>query len=147
MSSARIGGGYMGKAHIPCVATFLLRSITLKINKNPNSRSLELQLQDAQAVIARQAIELTEALAELERLRTPSNGELRVVSAQPGLIDVREEMPTSGSRVLALTRGGTLIHTVWKNSERDFIGAWMDYPTVPKSVKKWLETAWIAKKF
>lgn len=51
------------------------------------------------------------------------------------LIDCDDEMPTSGSSVLAIGLGGTLAPIVWTSESIKFFKAWMPYPKVPVSVK------------
>jgi hypothetical protein len=118
----------------------------MNTTKNQEVAQLEAKLAAAQAMIDRQARELAEANAELEQLRGQSdvrlNWEVRAISPQPVLIDVRKRLPTAGSRVFALGRGGVLAPTIWGKNEDGFWGAWMAYPEMPESVKEWLEGAW-----
>lgn len=61
---------------------------------------------------------------------------IRPTKTQAELIDIDVEMPTSGSRVLALTLGGTLAQTVWTSDSHKYFLAWSVYPKIPKSVKE-----------
>jgi hypothetical protein len=105
-----------------------------------------LDANSARVEIARLTEEVGRLHSELTKIKALGtarlNTELRVVSRQPELVDVRVEVPPSGGRVIGLTKGGCLIPTIWAKSQTDFIGAWMGYPTVPESVKHWLSQAW-----
>lgn len=52
------------------------------------------------------------------------------------LIDVREEEPPNGSKVLALTQGGKLVEATWKHNSKYEFDAWAMYPRVPAAVKQ-----------
>jgi hypothetical protein len=118
----------------------------MKVTKASETAQLEAKLAEAQATIARQTQELMDVRAELEQVRGPAdvrlNWEIRAISRQPELTDIRKAQPTPGSRVFALGRGGVLVPTVWGKNENGFYGAWMSYPEMPKSVKEWLSGAW-----
>lgn len=119
----------------------------MKAEKSTSSETLQQQLLDAQATIARQNAELDELRAELDEHRKRAlpvvNQEARAVSAQPELLDVREVAPTPGARMFALGRGGVLVPIVWTKAAAEFYGAWMPYPKIPPSVREWLATSWI----
>lgn len=51
------------------------------------------------------------------------------------LINAHETPPPNGARVLALNRGGVLVHAVWQSSSLQQFDAWAAYPKVPASVK------------
>jgi hypothetical protein len=52
------------------------------------------------------------------------------------LIDVREQEPPNGAKVLALTQGGKLVEATWKHNSKDDFDAWCSYPKVPEAVKE-----------
>jgi hypothetical protein len=121
----------------------------MNTNKTSEIAELEGKLAEALATIARQAQELADAQATLRELQSPAsvhlNWEIRAVSRQPELIDIRNESPTPGARVLALGIGGVLVPAIWGKNEGGFFGAWMAYPKMPDTVKEWLREAWAAK--
>lgn len=51
------------------------------------------------------------------------------------LIDAHLTPPPNGARVLALNRGGVLVHAVWTSDALKYFDAWAAYPKVPASVK------------
>lgn len=51
------------------------------------------------------------------------------------LINAHEQQPPGGARVLALNRGGVLVHAVWGRDSLLYFDAWAAYPQVPASVK------------
>lgn len=55
------------------------------------------------------------------------------------LIDVRDQMPPNGAKVLALGLGGVLAQTVWTRDAHEFFIAWAPYPKIPASVKARLQ--------
>lgn len=61
---------------------------------------------------------------------------LRPTAKTVYLIDAHIEQPTSGSRVIALNRGGVLAPTVWGSTSLQYFDAWMKSPKVPESVKE-----------
>lgn len=67
---------------------------------------------------------------------------LRPVRVEVSLIDIDEEMPTTGSLVFALGLGGKLCEIVWRSDSHEFFKAWMPYPKVPRSVKRKLYEAY-----
>lgn len=52
------------------------------------------------------------------------------------LVNAHDNPPVTGQSVLALTRGGKLVETVWKTDSLLYFDAWCKYPKVPDDVKK-----------
>lgn len=52
------------------------------------------------------------------------------------LIDVREQEPPNGAKVLALTHGGKLVETTWKHNSKHEFDAFCCYPKIPDAVKQ-----------
>ena len=52
------------------------------------------------------------------------------------LIDVLEQEPPNGAKVLALTQGGKLVEATWKHNSKNDFDSWMPYPKIPASVKQ-----------
>lgn len=61
---------------------------------------------------------------------------MRVTRPAVYLIDNLIQPATPGKRVMALTIGGVLVPTIVGKNFRDHYDAWMDYPTVPDTVKR-----------
>lgn len=52
------------------------------------------------------------------------------------LIDVREQEPENGAKVLALTQGGKLVEATWKSNSKHDFDAWCCFPKIPEAVKQ-----------
>lgn len=53
--------------------------------------------------------------------------------------------PMNGSRVLALSRMGVLVHTTWNKDSITWCDAFMPYPRVPADVKKLMGDRYLVK--
>jgi hypothetical protein len=51
------------------------------------------------------------------------------------MTDVRDEEPTSGSRVLALQHGGRTIETTWNSDSHKEFYAWCPFPKIKQKTK------------
>lgn len=60
---------------------------------------------------------------------------LRPVAPVVELINARITPPAFGSRVLALSKGGVLVPTVWTSSSSFHFIGWCAYPKIPQDVK------------
>ena len=106
----------------------------------PRQYIAELEHQLAQATVA-----LDSAHAELQRLSAKSairvNSELRLVSAQPELIDAEVHPPRIGSRGFGLGKGGCLVPLTWTSSSHHFFKGYMPYPRVSEELKRKINEA------
>lgn len=59
----------------------------------------------------------------------------RLTAPAAVMIDIDDEMPTPGSRVLAIGLGGCLAPVVWGSESHKHFKAWCHYPQIPASVK------------
>lgn len=61
---------------------------------------------------------------------------LRPTAPAAVMIDVDDETPTPGARVLAIGLGGCLAPVVWGSVSHKSFYAWCHYPQIPQSVKE-----------
>lgn len=69
----------------------------------------------------------------------------RVVEAAPIWRNALTDPAPSGSTVLALSLGGTLISVQWSSKALEYCVAWLPYPKVPKEIKDILSKQWEVK--
>ena len=60
----------------------------------------------------------------------------RITKEVVELIDIGDSVPAGGSRVLALTKGGALVHAIWGSDSKNTYVAWAAYPKIPKRSKE-----------
>jgi hypothetical protein len=60
----------------------------------------------------------------------------RPTSETCSLIDIDDEKPFPGQKILALTEGSKLIETVWSAKLVGVVFAWTPYPKIPQKVKE-----------
>lgn len=52
------------------------------------------------------------------------------------LMNVLDNEPPNGAKVLALTQGGKLVEATWRHNSKNDFDAWMPYPKIPPAVKQ-----------
>lgn len=75
-----------------------------------------------------------------------TNDPIYCTSKHPFLTNARENPPTVGQHVLALSIGGRLLETSWQKNSINFFVAWMPFPKMSGDIREELYAAYKGKR-